>query len=149
MTLPDEKQNYVHRIGRVGRAERMGLAISFVASVKEKVWYHSNCNTRGRGCYDTRLTTDGGCCVWYNELQYLADIEEHLGVTIDQVENELSIKPDSIDGKVVYGQKLQTAGAKYESHAAQLAHSVKELHKLEKKSQLSYLALRHHGLWSS
>lgn len=37
MTLPDEKQNYVHRIGRVGRADRMGLAISLVSKVKEKV----------------------------------------------------------------------------------------------------------------
>lgn len=36
-TLPDEKTNYVHRIGRVGRAERMGLAISLVATVPEKV----------------------------------------------------------------------------------------------------------------
>lgn len=38
VTLPDEKSNYVHRIGRVGRAERMGLAISLVATVPEKVW---------------------------------------------------------------------------------------------------------------
>ncbi len=37
VTLPDDKQNYVHRIGRVGRAERMGLAISLVATVQEKV----------------------------------------------------------------------------------------------------------------
>ena len=37
VTLPDEKQNYVHRIGRVGRADRMGLAISLVSKVKEKV----------------------------------------------------------------------------------------------------------------
>ena len=29
MTLPDEKQNYIHRIGRVGRADRMGLAITY------------------------------------------------------------------------------------------------------------------------
>nr|XP_045611031.1 ATP-dependent RNA helicase Ddx1-like isoform X2 [Procambarus clarkii] len=36
VTLPDEKSNYVHRIGRVGRAERMGLAISLVAAVPEK-----------------------------------------------------------------------------------------------------------------
>ena len=36
VTLPDDKQNYVHRIGRVGRAERMGLAISLVSKVKEK-----------------------------------------------------------------------------------------------------------------
>ena len=38
-TLPDEKENYLHRIGRVGRADRMGLAISLVSSVPEKVWY--------------------------------------------------------------------------------------------------------------
>ena len=37
MTLPDDKQNYVHRIGRVGRADRMGLAISLVSIVNEKV----------------------------------------------------------------------------------------------------------------
>ena len=37
VTLPDDKANYVHRIGRVGRAERMGLAISLVAAHKEKV----------------------------------------------------------------------------------------------------------------
>jgi ATP-dependent RNA helicase DDX1 len=37
VTLPDEKSNYVHRIGRVGRAERMGLAISLVSQVPEKV----------------------------------------------------------------------------------------------------------------
>ena len=37
VTLPDDKQNYIHRIGRVGRAERMGLAISLVAKKREKV----------------------------------------------------------------------------------------------------------------
>ena len=45
VTLPDEKQNYVHRIGRVGRAERMGLAISIVAKVKEKVCGSEYCIT--------------------------------------------------------------------------------------------------------
>lgn len=43
VTLPDEKSNYVHRIGRVGRAERMGLAISLVSSVPEKVCTHLIC----------------------------------------------------------------------------------------------------------
>ncbi|KAG8124287.1 hypothetical protein E2320_020012 [Naja naja] len=68
VTLPDEKQNYVHRIGRVGRAERMGLAISLVAAEKEKVWYHS-CPSRGKNCYNTRLKDEGGCTIWYNEMQ--------------------------------------------------------------------------------
>ena len=27
VTMPDDKANYLHRIGRVGRAKRMGLAI--------------------------------------------------------------------------------------------------------------------------
>lgn len=68
ITLPDEKSNYVHRIGRVGRAERMGLAISLVSSVPEKVWYHGEwCPSRGRNCQNTNLTNQGGCCTWYNE----------------------------------------------------------------------------------
>merc|ERR1712070_878841 len=55
VTLPDEKEYYVHRIGRVGRAERMGLAISLVSTVKEKVWYHKCKNRGGLGCTNTRL----------------------------------------------------------------------------------------------
>lgn len=38
MTLPDPVENYVHRVGRVGRADCIGLAISLVAAgdIKEK-----------------------------------------------------------------------------------------------------------------
>ena len=47
VTLPDEKQNYVHRIGRVGRAERMGLAISLVSTVPEKVrQFYCTCTSK-------------------------------------------------------------------------------------------------------
>lgn len=68
ITLPDEKSNYVHRIGRVGRAERMGLAISIVSTVPEKVWYHGQwCSSRGKSCWNTNLTEKKGCCIWYNE----------------------------------------------------------------------------------
>ncbi|KAG7172439.1 ATP-dependent RNA helicase Ddx1-like [Homarus americanus] len=77
VTLPDEKSNYVHRIGRVGRAEKMGLAISLAAAVPEK---------------------------------YLADIEEHLGVTIQQVDKEMKVPVDEFDGKVTYGEKRAHAG---------------------------------------
>ena len=113
VTLPDEKSNYVHRIGRVGRAERMGLAISLVSEVREKVWYHGEwCKSRGRNCYNTRLTNDGGCCIWYDEQQYLADIEEHLGVTIQQVSKDMSIQVDEFDGNVVYGEKRKEMGKK-------------------------------------
>lgn len=70
ITLPDEQSNYVHRIGRVGRAERMGLAISLVSSVPEKVWYHGEwCSSRGRNCWNTNLISaqPKGCCTWLNE----------------------------------------------------------------------------------
>lgn len=70
--MPDEKSNYVHRIGRVGRAERMGLAISLVSTVPEKVWYHGEwCKSRGKNCSNTNLTDQKGCCIWYNERQVI------------------------------------------------------------------------------
>ena len=37
MTLPDRSEDYIHRVGRVGRADTLGLAISLVSTVKEKV----------------------------------------------------------------------------------------------------------------
>ena len=111
VTLPDDKSNYVHRIGRVGRVERMGLAISLVAAYPEKVWYHGEwCSTRGRNCNNTRLTDQGGCCIWYNEPQYLGDIEEHLGVTIQQIGKDMKIEVDEFDGKVSYGEKRKATG---------------------------------------
>ncbi|XP_071488880.1 ATP-dependent RNA helicase DDX1-like [Diadema antillarum] len=140
VTMPDEKQNYVHRIGRVGRAERMGLAISLVSVIPEKVWYHT-CPNRGRGCYNTTLKEHGGCCIWYNEMQYLGDIEDHLGVTIDQVDKSMKVKADEFDGKVTYGQKRKNMGSGYKGHADDLAPAVSELTNLERRAQLSFLEL--------
>ncbi|KAL4234932.1 ATP-dependent RNA helicase ddx1 [Mactra antiquata] len=143
VTLPDEKQNYIHRIGRVGRAERMGLAISLVASVKEKVWYHSNCNNRGRGCYNTNLTDRGGCCIWYNEPQLLADVEEHLDITIDQIKPDMKVPINEFDGKVTYGQVRRAGGSGYKGHVESLAPAVMELAKLEKRVQTSFIDLKY------
>ncbi|XP_076269048.1 ATP-dependent RNA helicase Ddx1 [Rhynchophorus ferrugineus] len=140
VTLPDEKSNYVHRIGRVGRADRMGLAISLVSTVPEKVWYHGEwCKSRGRNCWNTNLTDVQGCCIWYNEPQYLADIEEHLNITIQQIEPDMKVPHDEFDGKVVYGQKRQQMGSGYKNHTAQMAPVVKDLSELEKQAQLMYL----------
>ncbi|XP_065443742.1 ATP-dependent RNA helicase DDX1 isoform X1 [Chrysemys picta bellii] len=140
VTLPDEKQNYVHRIGRVGRAERMGLAISLVATEKEKVWYHV-CSSRGKGCYNTRLKEDGGCTIWYNEMQLLGEIEEHLNCTISQVEPDIKVPVDDFDGKVTYGQRRATGGGTYKGHVDILAPTVQELAALEKEAQTSFLHL--------
>ncbi|KAL4711857.1 hypothetical protein ACJJTC_006026 [Scirpophaga incertulas] len=146
VTLPDEKSNYVHRIGRVGRAERMGLAISLVSSVPEKVWYHGEwCSSRGRNCFNTNLIDDRpkGCCVWYNEPQYLADIEDHLNVTIQQVEPDIKVPSNEFDGKVVYGQKRVQVGSGYKDHVSQMAPVVRSLQELEAQAQLYYLKMHH------
>ena len=37
LTLPDRSEDYIHRVGRVGRADTMGLAISLVSTMPEKV----------------------------------------------------------------------------------------------------------------
>ena len=140
VTLPDDKSNYLHRIGRVGRAERMGLAISLVAQMPEKVWFHGEwCKSRGRNCYNTRLTDHGGCCIYYNEPQLLGDIEEHLGITIQQINTDMKVEADQFDGKVVYGQKKKELGPTYEGHASQLAPTLKELSRLEKEAQHVFL----------
>lgn len=139
-TLPDDKSNYVHRIGRVGRAERMGLAISLVSAIPEKVWYHGSwCKSRGKNCNNTNLTDVQGCCMWYNEPQYLADIEEHLGVTIQQIDTDMKVQADEFDGKVVYGQKRAAAGSGYEGHHSQLVSTVSLLADLETRAQDHFL----------
>ena len=141
VTLPDEKSNYVHRIGRVGRAERMGLALSLVSAVPEKVWYHGQwCSSRGKNCHNTRLTDQRGCCMWYNEPSYLADIEEHLGVTISQVDTDMKVAADEFDGRVVYGEKKKASGSGYSGHASQLADTVANLAQLETRAQDLFLS---------
>lgn len=140
VTLPDEKSNYVHRIGRVGRAERMGLAISLVATVPEKVWYHGEwCASRGRNCYNTRLTDESGCCIWYNEKNYHAEIEDHLNITIQTVDKDMKVEANEFDGKVVYGEKLKNTGTGYVDHVNQLAPVVSKLTELELQAQSLFL----------
>ncbi|XP_020803078.1 ATP-dependent RNA helicase Ddx1 [Drosophila serrata] len=140
VTLPDDKANYVHRIGRVGRAERMGLAISLVSTVPEKVWYHGEwCKTRGRNCYNTNLTNVRGCCIWYNEPNLLAEVEDHLNITIQQVDSAMDVPVNDFDGKVVYGQKNLSMGSGYEDHVEQLVPTVRKLTDLELQSQSLFL----------
>ncbi|KAG1690984.1 ATP-dependent RNA helicase DDX1 [Nymphon striatum] len=139
VTLPDEKSNYIHRIGRVGRAERMGLAISLVSEIPEKVWYHSNCNNRGKNCWNTNLTDNGGCCIWYDEPRYLGEIEEHLGVVIQQTGTDLKVTSDEFDGKVTYGQKRKDLGSNYVNHVGDMSNAVDQLASLETEAQSLFI----------
>lgn len=45
-------------------------------------------------------------CHW----QYLGDIEEHLGITIDQIGPEMKVPVNEFDGKVVYGERRKLTG---------------------------------------
>lgn len=138
MTLPDEQSNYIHRIGRVGRADRMGLAISLVSVVPEKVWYHG-CNKRE--CHNTKLVERGGCCKWLDELTMLGDIEQHLKCSIQEIEKDFRLQVDEYDGKVVYGAKRLEQTLTYEGHVEQLKSIVNDLSVLETKAQSDYLRL--------
>lgn len=120
----------------------MGLAISLVSEVKEKVWYHT-CPNRGKGCSDTRLRDHGGCAIWYDEKEYLADVEDHLKETISCIEPNMKVPHNEFDGKVTYGKKRRAAGFIFESHTAELAPSVRELAEMEYKAQTSFLTLQH------
>ncbi|XP_063975899.1 ATP-dependent RNA helicase Ddx1 [Diachasmimorpha longicaudata] len=140
MTLPDEKFNYIHRIGRVGRAERMGLVISLVSAVPEKVWYHGDwCLYRGRNCTNVNLVNQGGCCIWYEERRHLAEIEDHLNITIQHIGSDLKVPMNEYDGKVVYGQKKVDSKTRYENHVQQMAPVVMSLAVLEAKAQIAYV----------
>ena len=99
MTLPDRPEDYIHRVGRVGRAKHMGLAISLVSRKKEKVWYHQ-CQSRGKNCHNTKLVDEGGCAMWYDEMDLLHQIEARLG----------GIKVAELGANYLYGGTKVTYG---------------------------------------
>ncbi|PFH31733.1 putative ATP-dependent RNA helicase DDX1 [Besnoitia besnoiti] len=84
-TLPDDPDLFFHRVGRVGRADRMGLAVCLASTAQEQVWYH-RCPNRGRGCHNTRLITEGGCTIWYDEPACLKAIEERVGAGLPRMD---------------------------------------------------------------
>ena len=123
MTLPDKSEDYIHRIGRTGRADRMGLAISIVSRAKEKVWYHT-CASRGENCHDTRVASpvprgppgamQGGCCIWYDEPACALAIQQRIGAAFDELDPAtLQYHPSTVDGgaPVAYGQTRTEASA--------------------------------------
>jgi len=136
-TLPDKPEDYIHRIGRVGRADRMGLAISIVSTVKEKVWFHT-CPSKGKNCSNATLLSEGGCGLWYDEMQYFKDIEAHIREEIPSLDQNYRLAGVT-DSGVVFGQKkAEKAEVNIEEHLAQLKPMVQELTKLEDQVQLNY-----------
>jgi len=142
MTLPDKSEMNIHRIGRVGRADRIGMAISIVADCKERVWWH-NCNRKdkGRGCTNVKLTSEGGCTIWYDESQLLQDIEKRLGAPITRMDVK---QPAQGFQQHLLGLVQRTAvdnspeGKKSAEHMEYLRPAAEELAKLEVQAQTTF-----------
>jgi len=144
MTLPDEAENYIHRIGRVGRAERMGLAISIVAGdpVKEKVWYHK-CANRGKGCSNRADASAGGCTVWYDEAALLLKVEQRLHQPISELNHStFELPPDLAQLGAEYGEDAKQVGGVANIHLQLLGPTVIELGKMEVSAQNIFLEYR-------
>lgn len=154
MTLPDKAEDYVHRIGRVGRAECMGLAISLVGTEPEKVWY---CRIKGYkpwlkpGKKDVGTLDEGGHTMWYHESSLIKDIEKRIRQSIPVLPDDLSL-PEQFgcmdeSGTVIYGQ---ARGGGFSKEAAQrvadLRPTVSSLAELEVRAQHSFLSLK--ARWS-
>ncbi|EFJ48542.1 hypothetical protein VOLCADRAFT_90875 [Volvox carteri f. nagariensis] len=150
MTLPDKSEDYIHRIGRVGRADTMGLAISLVSEVPEKVWY---CSVKGLKPWlapdasNTKTTDKGGHTIWYDEKALLGAIETRLGRSIPSMSEDLSLPAELAErlaaGGDKYGQQ-RGGGVSQEvtAHLEQIAQNVQHLASLEWHVQTSFLRLK-------
>ncbi len=147
VTLPDTAANYIHRIGRVGRADKMGLAISLVATEKERVWFCQK-GIKGRGpggrappCDDTRDYEKGGNCVWYDETSLLKDVETLLTKPIERMGTDFKLRPDLLNLK--FGEEKDNAASeRVAEHLEQLRPVVQKLASIESQAQCSFLKLR-------
>ena len=139
MTLPDKEEDYVHRVGRVGRADVMGLAISLVSTRhKEKVWYYDKRKWEGKAL-STKLASEGGCCIWYDEPSLLKGVQTRLGTSIETLDAFLIRQPGGVSNLTQYGQAKE-GGLNDETaaHLAQLAPEIAQLAALETQAQLAY-----------
>ena len=149
LTLPDNQEDYIHRVGRVGRADTLGLAVSLVSTVPERVWF---CKRKG---YTPWLSGPSAAdvkehTIWMDEPALLAAVETRLGGGIPLMGHDCAL-PASIaeaaagteDG-AAYG-KARKAGASDALAAArreQLAPAIAALSALEHRVQLSYWGLK-------
>ena len=147
MTLPDKSEDYIHRIGRVGRADTMGLAISIVAAKNERVWY---CTKKGYKPWfdpkpdDVKLMSEGGHTIWYNEPKLLKDIEKRLGSTVAPLGPNYAL-PDSfgVQDKDAYGKaRDEKPNEETNEHLLAYAPHVRALAALETKVQSSFWELK-------
>ncbi|DBA04622.1 TPA: hypothetical protein N0F65_012205 [Lagenidium giganteum] len=145
MTLPNTEENYIHRVGRVGRNDAMGLAISIVADedMKEKVWFHRCNKFKGKGCVNRKLAAEGGCAVLYDETAIKKSIEKRLHKTIETVRSlsDLERTIDKVGGMKQYGMEREALTQQPNPALQKLAPVVRKLAELEAGVQNSWLHL--------
>jgi ATP-dependent RNA helicase DDX1 len=142
MTLPDKAEDYVHRVGRVGRAGAPGLAISLVAACEEKVWFHS-CKDKEK-CHNSKLAAKGGCCIWYNEPQLLTAIEERLGgepVLVISESNHFAL-PERQLPVAAAPSVLEQEKKRLVAHSEETRPLLTGLIELERELQIGYFLLK-------
>eukprot|EP00966_Prymnesium_polylepis_P079141 1834316-Prymnesium_polylepis.1 len=81
----------------------MGLAISLVGGHKEKVWYYDKRKCEGK-TLSTKLASEGGCCIWYDEPAMLKGVERRLGGAIETLDTFLKRQPGGLQALAAYGQ---------------------------------------------
>ena len=125
----------------------MGLAISIIAStdVQEKVWYHQ-CGSKGRNCENRKLTSQGGCTIWYDEAEYLGAIEERLSDKIAEVgpAPSFALPAEILRQAVVYGEAAAAETYVPSLHFDQIAPKVRQLAEMEFTAQNKFLELQMH-----
>ena len=142
LTLPDKEEDYVHRIGRVGRADVMGLAVSLVATKhKEKVWYYDKKKWPEGKKKSTKLASDGGCCIWYDEPALFAGVQRRLNTSIETLDVFLERTPGGVGALTATLGQAKDGGlnAATTEHLSELAPHVSELALLEVRAQHSFL----------
>ena len=157
MTLPDKSEDYIHRIGRVGRADTMGLAISLVSAKPEKVWY---CSKKGyKPWFNPTKEDTKQHAIWYDERALLKDIETRIKHPVAPLGKNLELPAgfgagDSAAGGGgggggtagevgIYG-KAKGGGASKEvnAHLEAYAPAVRRLAELEVQAQASFWSLK-------
>ncbi|WPT11010.1 ATP-dependent RNA helicase Ddx1 [Picochlorum sp. SENEW3] len=153
MTLPDKCEDYVHRSGRVGRADTPGLCISIVSSVPEKVWF---CRKKGLKPWlnptkENTSTKKGGHAIWLQEKLLLRDIEERLGTGIVPLQSDMSLPPSLLGSRYGKGGQPKTEADAIALEVAARVEasrdSVKKLAQLEHEAQQTFFKLQSLG-WS-
>ncbi|KAK1444820.1 RNA helicase like protein [Babesia gibsoni] len=114
MNVSDCKFQFLHRVGRVGRANLRGLAIVISSNAPERVWYHT-CTNKSKGkassrfkiaetCRNYNLVDNGGCTIIYEEATYLEEAKKLMppGRELPVMDADKFELPDSSDAN--YGE---------------------------------------------